>query len=296
MSNKLKADDNNLKHLTLDISSAVLDNAFRLNLISRGCFGAVYRVPYDGVTCAAKHRCFDNVYKIEHFKYECLLHSKLRHPNIVRMLGVCYHNNNLDQPIELMELLELNLLFVVETFRVPLYVKLTLLQDVIRGLEYLHTRSPPIVHSYLNMNIILLTANLVAKIGGFTFSAEMVPKNEGLPAPTPHSVGNELFKTSLYCGPPFDIYSFGFLIYEVIIEQPFYAGHKYLTDSPIGKTLTVHSINLGHQYEYNIDQAFKANNVSLKQLVTDCMNDNPNLRPSASQISEIITNIIRGKS
>jgi len=211
------------------------------------------------------------------------------------MLGVCYHNNSLEQPIKLMELLELNLIFVV-AFRVPLYVKLTILQDVSRGLDYLHTRNPPIVHSYLTVNIILLTANLVAKIGGFTFSVEMVPKNEGLPAPTPHSVGNELFKTSLYCGPPFDIYSFGFLIYEVIIERFFYATHKCLADSPIGKALTVHIGNPGHQYEYNIDQAFKANNVSLKQLVTDCMNDNPNLRPSASQISEIITNIIRGKS
>jgi len=294
MSNQ--ADDNNLKHLTLDISSTVLDNAFRFNLVSKGSFGAVYHVPYDGVTCAAKYRCFDKVYKIKHFEYECLLHSKLHHPNIVQMLGVCYHNNSLDQPIKLMELLELDLSFVVETFRVPLYVKLTLLQDVSRGLDYLHTRNPPIVHSYLAMKIILLTANLVAKIGGFTFSAEMVPRNEELLALTPHSIGNALFKTSLYCGPPFDIYSFGFLFYKVIIGKTFYKGHKYLGYRPIGKALVAHNFNPGHQYEYNIDQAIKTNNVLLKQLITDCMNDNPSLRPSASQISEIITDMIKGES
>ena len=67
----------------------------------------------------------DNRYKVEQFREECLLHSKLHHPNIVRMLGVCY--NELNQPIKIMELLELNLASVVHKLRVPMYVKLTLM-------------------------------------------------------------------------------------------------------------------------------------------------------------------------
>ena len=50
----------NLDHLTLHISSEVLDNAFKSNLIGRGCYGTVRSVPYDGILCAAKSQLFHN--------------------------------------------------------------------------------------------------------------------------------------------------------------------------------------------------------------------------------------------
>ena len=128
----------NLDHLALHISPAVLDNVFKRHLVSDGCFGGVYRVPYDGMLCAAKYQCHDNnTYSLRQFQQECLLHSKLHHPNIVWMVGVCYHGNSIDQPIKVMEFLELKFSSVVCT--VPMYVKLTLIQDISRGLEYLHT-------------------------------------------------------------------------------------------------------------------------------------------------------------
>ena len=288
-----KADGNNsgdidLDHLTLHISSAVLDDAFRRNLVSDGCFGLVYRVPYDGVTCAAKQQSFDdiNAYKLRQFQQECLLHSKLHHPNIVRMLGVCYHGNNINQPIKIMELLELNFLSVVCT--VPMYVKLTLIQDISRGLHYLHTRNPPIVHACLTVDVILLTANLVAKIGGFTFSIEMIPEINKLQKQKTHSIGNVMFESSLYFGLPFDIFSIGCLICEIITEQTFY---MHNTDHAIGRSFTVHAVTFD-RYAYFINMI---KDTSLKQLVTDCTNNNPDLRPSASHISKIISKKIEGE-
>ena len=279
--------DDKLEHLRHHVSSAVLDDA---ELVSKGFFGAVYRVPYDGVLCAAKYRrCNDNRYKPEQFREECLLHSKLHHSNIVRMLGVCY--NKLDQPIKIMELLELSLSSVVYTLGVPMYVKLTLLQDISRGLDYLHTCNPPIVHSYLGLGIILLTANLVAKIGGFTFSAEMVPETKRLAEPTTDSFGNKILESSLYCGPPFDIFSFGWLICKTAIGSHCSTIHKFLHSAPIGKLLVIHTVNIG-QCDYFINQI---EDTSLKQLVMDCMNDNGDLRPSASLINEIIGNMIKGE-
>ena len=222
---------------------------------------------------------------MEQFQQECLLHSKLHHPNIVRMLGICYHNN-LDLPIKLMELLELELSSFAFQYKVPIHVKLVLLQDISRGLDYLHTCNPPIVHSSLAMEVILLTANLVAKIGGFTFSVEIVPEAKRLSEPpTVH----EILKSSLYCGPPFDIYSFGWLIWKVIVEQPFYTVHKCLFNDSIGRILTIHGFNMD-QTCLNL-----ITDTSLKQLVTDCINDNPDFRPSASLITEMIGNMIKGE-
>ena len=275
----------NFEHLTLHISSAVLDDAFKCGMVSKGCFGAVFRVKYDGVLCAAKYRDFDDDgYKLKQFQQECLLHSKLCHPNIVQMLGVCYYSNIIDQPIKVMELLELNLQsFVFQA--PPMYVKLTIIQDISRGLHYLHTHNPPIVHCYLTMQVVLLTANLVAKIGGFTFSIQMAPKIKRLPL-----YRRETFKSALYCGPSFDIYSFGCVICETIIEKHFNI-YECLTDDGIGRVVSIHNISAsGRNHYINFMQ-----DASLKQLVTECVNDNPDLRPSALLISKRIGDLIEGE-
>ena len=276
---------NNLEHLTLRISS--LDNVFNRACLSEGYFGAVYLVTYDGVQCAAKYQDFDDNdrYKPKQFQQECLLHSKLHHPNIVQMIGVCYCGNSLDQPIKIMELLKLSLRSFVYQFQaVPMYVKLTLIQDISRGLDYLHTRNPPIVHSYLRMDVILLTANLVAKIGGFTFSIEMGPETRRVPDE------HEIFESALYCGPPFDIFSFGCVICEMVIEECFSA-YKYFVNDSIGRIFTLHNISVV-EYKYYIDCI---EDTSLKQLVTECVNVNPDLRPSALLISEMIAKLIKGE-
>ena len=283
----------NLDHLRLNISPEVLDNAFRSKL-SGGCFGIVYRVLYDGILCAAKDQSFDNdIYKVEYFQQECLLHSKLHHLNIVRMLGVCYHGSDLPaQPIKIMELLESNFSSVIHSVvSVPVYVKLAMLQDVSKGLDYLHTCDPPIVHSYLNTGVVLLTANLVAKIGGFTFSVEMVPETKRLLEKSVNSTSEELVKSSLYCGPPFDIYSFGLMICETFTKQFFHGSYKLVINSLIGKLLVIHAFNIV-EHEYLIN---RIKDTSLKQLVMNCVNEDPGLRPSASLISGVIANLIKGE-
>ena len=55
-----------------------------------------------------------------------------------------------------------------------MYIKLSILQDVSRGLCYLHAQNPPIVHQALYSDNILLTKGLVAKIGDFKTGAETV--------------------------------------------------------------------------------------------------------------------------
>ena len=55
-----------------------------------------------------------------------------------------------------------------------MYVKLSILQDISRGLCYLHARNPPIVHQALYSDNILLTKDLTAKIGDFKTGANTI--------------------------------------------------------------------------------------------------------------------------
>jgi len=150
--------------------------------IGEGAFGGVYRAVYGGVACAVKRQSFEQdfcLYTIQDFHQECLLHSKLHHPNVVKMYGVCYHG---DQPMKVMELVNGGTLSLLLRYHhtIPMYVKLSLLQDVSRGLRYLHFSTPPIMHHHINTDIILLTSTLTAKIGSFTFAKEGAGHRHGL--------------------------------------------------------------------------------------------------------------------
>jgi len=129
--------------------------------LGRGAYGRVFVVDYNGVKCAAKEihpillqYAGRNVELIkESFLRECILHSNLHHPNIVKMLGVYYRNDQTVLPVLVMELMDCSLtLFGKKYQNISMYVKLSILQDVSRAICYLHTLSPPFVHRDLNPN------------------------------------------------------------------------------------------------------------------------------------------------
>ena len=120
--------------------------------LGQGAYGRVFVVDYNGVTCAAKEIYlalkFEDKSERSKFKQnflrECLIHSKLHHPNIVKMLGVYYPNDQAVLPVLVMELMECTLTqLLYANQNIPMYVKLSILQDVSRAICYLHTFNPP---------------------------------------------------------------------------------------------------------------------------------------------------------
>ena len=144
--------------------------------LGRGAYGRVFTVEYNGITCAAKEihsilleggaKSPGKTKRIkQEFIRECLQHSRLHHPNIVKMLGVYYPNDQAVLPVLVMELMECSLKGLLDRYQnIPMHVKLSILQDVSRGIYYLHTLNPPLMHRDLDTNNIVLTTNLVAKI------------------------------------------------------------------------------------------------------------------------------------
>ena len=287
-----------IEHLLLDAALDVqfdvdVDDDDSLNdarVRNFGRYVQVIKVDYDGIMCAAKQLVKDdNVYiffrsRLTYFKRECLMHSKLSHPNIVKMLGVCYNGavqgrfdtDSIPWPVLVMELVEYDL-SELELFAVPMYVKLSILQDVSRGIQYLHTEcSPPIVHCNLSIFSILLTEHLVGKICDFRLSQEMLPEIENIDS-HPEAASES--------GLPFDVLLFGCMACQVATKRcnnlrPLHKVHS--------KVCSIDSTRLKSYIDGISDKL-------VKQLLVECIDDNPNKRPSISVAHETIKRIVDGK-
>ena len=137
-----------------------------------GSYGSVEELEIDGLLCAGKklHAILveagnDGAQNIaEKFVEECTLISDLRHPHIVQFLGICSLPGS-ELPILVMESMPLCLDGLLEnTGDIPLAVKRSILCDVARGLTYLHSKTPPIIHRDLTAKNVLLNSAMVAKI------------------------------------------------------------------------------------------------------------------------------------
>ncbi len=214
-------------------------------VLGKGAYGEVKVVTLDGVRCAGKkihpsltERLNDGSQKVlGRFVNECLQMSKLRHPNIIQLLGVYFTSNETDSvatclPVLVMELLAIGLGdFLDEYCNVPAPIKYSILYDVSLGLLYLHKQTPPVIHRDLTVNNILLTDNLKAKIADLGTARILNVK-------APRRLGRgqanlylTIFPGSAIVMPPeastpdaeydtkLDVFSFGHMIIHVVIQK-----------------------------------------------------------------------------
>ena len=143
--------------------------------------------------------------------------AKMRHPHVVQFLGLCFLEGSA-LPVLVMERLDSSLDELLEDAPgLPLTLKRSLLADVARGLLYLHTHNPPVVHRDLSARNVLLTSSLVAKISDLG-NARIVDLRPGqlartltrLPGTLSYMPPEALVEGSQY-GSRLDIFSFGHL-------------------------------------------------------------------------------------
>ena len=293
----------------------------RLNVtrfkLGQGSYGTVYKAEYNGTTCAAKQADSEPKRVEQTFLLECLQHSRLNHPNIVKMLGVFYTKTAV-LPFMVMELMECNLTQLLEKHQnISMYVKLSILQDVSRGLGYLHAQNPPIVHQALYSDNILFTKGLIAKIADFKTGAETVSDQVLLSVRQNRDSRGFLpdYAHILKYDMSLNVFSFGCVVCHVITQR--WPGmHKYMIGcswipprtktAPEDATINQEMINplkIWKKLSYTVDDwcvekhqdyIDMINNNSLKQLTEACLQKNSKNRPPMSLIYERITSIMKG--
>ena len=220
------------------------------------------------------------------FLTECIQSGCLSHPNIVHFLGVYNPGGQSLLPVLVMERMQESLTSVVEEYpNIPMYVKLSMLLDVSRGLWYLHAHHPPIVHRDLSPNNVLLTSQFVAKISDLGVAKVIQADSKKTMTRAPGTVDfmpPEALLESPEYGPPLDVFSYGGVILHVVNQEWPKPLHYVMTDPKTGKILGLSEVERRQQHM----EKMRGTPAELQPLVEQCLNNQPSRRPPISDVSE----------
>ena len=201
--------------------------------IGRGANGRILEGKWEGIVVAVKevHSIFMNEVSENDFQYykgnflrECEQSSQLRHPNIVRFLGI-YNPSGAKVPSLVMERLHCNLTgSLQENPIVPIGIKLSIIHDVALGLRYLHTRNPPIIHRDLSSNNVLLSKGMEGKIGDLgtarLVDAQRQSKITKVPGTVDFMPPEALADVAnIFYGKELDVFSFGCVMLHTLSHE-----------------------------------------------------------------------------
>ena len=256
---------------------------------SRGAYGAVHSGRLDGKEVAVKriHGLLleaargqgDLETMLHDFRHECELLERVDHPNVVEFEGAFYDETT-EEPILVMELMTENLRQYLErnSGQLSRHKQLAICVEIVRGLHFLHTRSPPIVHRDLTDKNILLNADGVVKIGDLGQSKLKTVDyfSTGQPGAIPFMSPEAMEQPSHY-NEKLDVFSLGVLMLEIATQQSPRVGMVGIGVTPELQRRRGDLSKLDEDHP-------------LRPLILSCLNDNPKERPDIAAVySQLLT-------
>ena len=279
--------------------------------LGEGSYGYVEEFIVSGLVCAGKRMYADLINcenagadcMIEKYYDECQLLSSLHHPNIVQFLGICFLESQpastVNLPVLVMEMLQGSLDHLLEnTPDIPLAKKVSILQDVARGLVYLHGHSPAIIHRDLTARNVLLNSAMVAKIAdmGNSRMVDVQPgqlarsMTRGVPG-TAVYMPPEAFEVPPKYGPQLDMFSFGHLALFTATQQ--FPGDLLPSTYQDPQSRQIKGRNEVERRSRYMERVvgMLSRSHQLVQLMTQCLDYAPSGRPTASEVMDRLQHI-----
>ncbi|GAM26086.1 hypothetical protein SAMD00019534_092610 [Acytostelium subglobosum LB1] len=260
-------------------------------VLGKGFFGEVKRGYWRETDVAIKtiyRDQFKTKSSLEMFQNEVSILSKVRHPNVVQFLGACTAISS-EQCIviewmgggSLREFLDNH--FDILELNPKLRLKIAL--DIAKGMNYLHGRTPPILHRDLSSRNILLdnpldtrdsykVSDFKCKISDFGLSRLKMEQSSAMTA----SVGCFLYMApEVYTGEAnsekSDVYSFSMVLWELITAKEL----QQMDMNPMKMA------NLAANENYRPVLPMTTS-TKWKELIASCWDANPANRPTFRQI------------
>ena len=233
---------------------------------------------------------------------EVITMLNLRHPNIVECKGVSLLVNE-PLPVLLMERLMISVhayILKQDNANLPLKIKLSILLDTASGLEYLHSRTPAVIHRDLTATNVLLDSELRAKISDFGNSRIMDLDPESTPATLTALPGTLVYmppeaqggKRNVTYDPSLDVFSFGHLSLLIITQtQVQLLPPTYYTESP-GKLYAQSEVKRREESVMLAQQLLTENHPLLVK-IKQCLHNHPALRPRAGELKTILSEMAK---
>ncbi|CAN6452372.1 unnamed protein product [Victoria cruziana] len=254
--------------------------------IGAGSFGTVHRADWHGSDVAVKILMEQDFHeeRFNEFLREVAIMKRLRHPNIVLFMGAVTQPPNLSIVTEFLSRGSLYKLIHRPGARESMDERrrLNMAFDVAKGMNYLHRRSPPIVHRDLKSPNLLVDKKWTVKVCDFGLSrlkANTFLSSKST-AGTPEWMAPEVLRdepSNEKC----DVYSFGVILWELVtMQQPWSSLNPAQVVAAVGfqnKRLQIPSYV----------------NPKVASIIESCFANDPWKRPSFSSIMDSLKSLIK---
>ena len=285
--------------------------------IGSGSYGSVVEVAIPGALCAAK-KIHDILItadatwlaketaetNIRKFVSECKMMNKLRHPNVVQFLGIFWEETSSLYLVMEKMLISLHDMLVPDHDSriigtqpsVPLGLKCSILQDIARGIAYLHKQKPPVIHRDLTAANVLLNSSMVAKIADMGMARILPDKVNTALTKIPGAMvymppealeDKSQYNTSVY------MFSFG-VVAIFLLAQEFPSNPKAPTYHDKKRVLVARTeLERRENYTAAVYSKFPKTH-PLIQLIESCLENKPQARPSIDQALQLLGRAMAG--
>ncbi|KAL1562254.1 mitogen-activated protein kinase kinase kinase [Salvia divinorum] len=243
--------------------------------IGIGSYGEVYRAEWNGTEVAVKRFMKQDISgdALAQFKCEIEIMLRLRHPNVVLFMGAVTHSPHMSILTEFLPRGSLYKLLHRPSIQIDEKRRIKMALDVAKGMNYLHTSHPIIVHRDLKTPNLLVDTNWAVKVCDFGMSR--LQHNTFLSSKSAAGTAEWMAPEVLRNEPSnekSDVYSFGVILWELAtLRVPWTEMNSMQVVGAVG---------------------FQGRHLDIPptvdplvfEIISDCWNRNPQARPSFAQI------------
>ncbi|XVE70929.1 hypothetical protein DITRI_Ditri10aG0109200 [Diplodiscus trichospermus] len=243
--------------------------------IGIGSYGEVYRADWNSTEVAVK-KFLDQDFSgdaLVQFKCEVEIMLRLRHPNVVLFMGAVTRSPHFSILTEFLPRGSLYKLLHRPNPQLDEKRRMRMALDVAKGMNYLHTSHPTIVHRDLKTPNLLVDKNWVVKVCDFGLSRlkHHTFLSSKSTAGTPEWMAPEVLRNEP-ANEKCDVYSFGVILWELVTLRIPWKG--------LNPMQVVGAVGFQHrrlEIPEDVDPV-------VAQIIRECWQTEPHLRPSFAQL------------